>query len=224
MTLKSIPQSAYGILQRDGFDSELKVIAEQVRRLGYAILDSGYTAEQLKEIPEAFGRVCLKYIRNWGEANLKSLNEFHTVRAPPTHGEVVFVQLAMNQNLMAVLQGLIAGSFILNLQNGIINPPGETYNQSAWHGDLPYQHYVSSTPLTVNAIFCVDDFNFENGSNFGLPAWHKGVTFLSESYVNSNAVQVRLKQGNIFCLIACLFIVVASIGQLKSAGRSTIFL
>jgi len=52
------------------------------------------------------------------------------------------------------LSKLIVGKFILNQQNGI-NPPGETCNQSAWHRDLPYQHYVSSTPLTINALLCM---------------------------------------------------------------------
>jgi ectoine hydroxylase-related dioxygenase (phytanoyl-CoA dioxygenase family) len=203
MNLEGIPQSTYGVLQRDGFDSELEVIAEQVRRLGYAILDSGYTTEQLQEISEAFERVRLQYINTWGEAQLKSLNEFHTIRALPTHGEDIFVKLAMNHNLMAVLQGLIAGSFILNQQNGIVNPPGETYNQSSWHRDLPYQHYVSSTPLAVNALFCVDDFNFENGSTFVLPASHKAVTFPSESYLNRNAIQVQAKAGQ-YILLDCM--------------------
>ncbi|MFX5510311.1 hypothetical protein ABTD49_20870, partial [Acinetobacter baumannii] len=82
---------------------------------------------------------------------------YQTIRAPLVHGSAVFRRLATNPVLMEVLQKLIVGKFILNQQNGVINPPGATYNQGAWHRDLPYQHYVSSTPLAVNALFCVDD-------------------------------------------------------------------
>lgn len=203
--LDGIPEVAYGILQQDQFSSEFEEVAEQVRRLGYAILDSGYTSEQLQEISEEFDLTRKQYLRTWGESRLKSLNEFHTIRALLTHGGATFVQLAMNRNLMVVLQQLIAGIFILNQQNGIINPPGETYNQGAWHRDLPYQHYVSSTPLAVNALFCVDDFNFENGSTFVLPASHKSSAFPSVNYLNRNAVQINAKAGQYILLDCMLF-------------------
>lgn len=202
---EDIPKATYGILQQDHFSSELEEVAEQVRRLGYAILNSGYTSEQLQEISEKFDRVREQYLKTWGESRLKSLNEFHTIRALLTHGGATFVQLAMNRNLTAVLQKLIVGTFILNQQNGVINPPGETYNQGAWHRDLPYQHYVSSTPLAVNALFCVDDFNFENGSTFVLPASHKAIAFPSESYLHRNALQLKAKAGQWILLDCMLF-------------------
>lgn len=199
----SIPEAAYGVLKQDRFESGQDEVAEQVRRLGYAILDSGYTPAQLKEISEAFNHVRERYVHAWGETRLRSLNEYHTMRALLTHGGEPFMQLAMNRNLMAVLRQLIVGKFILNQQNGVINPPGETYNQGAWHRDLPYQHYVSSSPLAVNALFCVDDFTFENGSTFVLPASHKATAFPSENYVRKNAVQVEAKAGQ-YILLDCM--------------------
>lgn len=201
--MNTIPKASYGVLQRDNFVSEIEEVAEQIRRLGYAILDSGYTAEQLVEISDKFNEVRQKYILKWGESRLKSLNEFHTIRALLTQGESIFIQMASNQNLMAVLENIIVGTFVLNQQNGVINPPCEEYNQGAWHRDLPYQHYVSSSPLAVNALFCVDDFNFENGSTFVLPASHKSVAFPSENYLKRNAIQVTAKAGQ-FILLDCM--------------------
>ena len=203
--LENIPKATYGILQKDHFSSELEEVAEQVRRLGYAILDSDHTLAQLQEISTKFDQAREQYLKTWGESRLKSLNEFHTIRALLTHGGDIFLQLAMNRNLTAVLKKLIVGTFILNQQNGIINPPGETYNQGAWHRDLPYQHYVSSTPLAVNALFCVDDFNVDNGSSFVLPASHKSIAFPSENYLNKNAVQIKAKAGQYILLDCMLF-------------------
>lgn len=200
-----IPKANYGVLQQDQFESEVDEVAEQIRRLGYAILDSGYSAEQLGEISDAMNKVRQQYIKTWGESRLKSLNEFHTIRALLTQGEAVFVQLATNKNLIAVLQKIIAGTFILNQQNGVINPPGEEYSQGAWHRDLPYQHFVSSSPLAVNALFCVDDFNFDNGSTFVLPASHKSEAFPSENYLHRNAIQVKAKAGQFIVLDCMLF-------------------
>jgi ectoine hydroxylase-related dioxygenase (phytanoyl-CoA dioxygenase family) len=200
-----IPVRSYGVLAQDNLASELDEVAEQVRRIGYAVLDSGYTIGELTKLSEAFNQTRTDYVQKYGEARLRSANEFHTVRAPLTHGDSAFVRLATNQNLLSVLGKLILGKFILNQQNGVINPPGETYNQGAWHRDLPYQHYISNTPLAVNALFCVDDFTLENGSTFVLPATHKTANYPSESYIRRNALQVEAKAGQYILLDCMLF-------------------
>ena len=95
---------------------------------------------------------------------------------------------------------MIRGKFILNQQNGSINPPQESYNQGAWHRDLPYQHFVSTKPLAINALFCIDDFTFQNGATFVLPASHKSEAFPSEKYIRKNAIQVEAKAGSFIVL------------------------
>ena len=201
----TIPVGHYGVLSQDKPASELDEVAEQVRRIGYAILDSGYSKDELKQISMAFNRTREWYVGKYGEARLRVANEFHTMRALLTHGDSVFVSIASNQNLLNVLGKLIYGKYILNQQNGIINPPGETYNQGAWHRDLPYQHYVSNTPLAVNALFCVDDFTPENGSTFVLPATHQTSNFPSTSYIQRNALQVEARAGQYILLDCMLF-------------------
>jgi ectoine hydroxylase-related dioxygenase (phytanoyl-CoA dioxygenase family) len=198
-----VPEAVYGVLSQDHCKSEIEEVAEQARRLGYAIFDSGFTGEDLKDISDAFNRTREEYVLAHGEDLLKSVNEFHTIRAPLIHGEPAFLRLAMNGNLIAVLNMLISGKFILNQQNGIINPPGEPYNQGAWHRDLPYQHYVSSSPLAMNALFCIDDFTPDNGSTYVLPATHREVNFPSTSYICKNALQVEAKAGQ-YILLDCM--------------------
>lgn len=204
-TNNNIPLLSYGILQQNLCDSTLDEVAEQIRSLGYAILDSGYTAPELQSISEEFERTRERYIEIYGEAKLKSLNEFHTIRSPLTHGGSAFLRLALNENLLSLLRKLIQGEFILNQQNGVINPPQETYNQGAWHRDLPYQHFVSTKPIAINALFCVDDFTFENGATFVLPASHKSEAFPSENYVKKNALQVEAKAGSFIVLDCMIF-------------------
>jgi len=199
----NIPSASYGILQQNRPDSALDEAAEQVRNLGYAIIDSGYTAPALQSISEAFDCTREHYVETYGESKLRSLNEFHTIRSPLTHGDEAFLRLALNENLLSVLRKLIPGKFILNQQNGVINPSQETYNQSAWHRDLPYQHFVSTKPLAINALFCVDDFTVENGATFVLPASHKSEAFPSSNYIRRNAIQVEAKAGS-FILLDCM--------------------
>lgn len=201
--VNNVPHVSYGILQQALAESALDQAAEQVRNLGYAIIDSGYAAPELQSISEEFNRTREHYVETYGESKLRSLNEFHTIRSPLTHGGEAFLRLALNEHLLSILKKLISGKFILNQQNGVINPPQETYNQGAWHRDLPYQHFISTKALAINALYCVDDFTFENGATFVLPASHKSEDFPSSNYVKKNAIQVEAKAGS-FILLDCM--------------------
>ncbi|WP_216184166.1 phytanoyl-CoA dioxygenase family protein [Polynucleobacter sp. MWH-HuK1] len=214
-----IPTKSYGVLQQNQCCSTLDEAAEQVKNLGYAIIDAGYTADELQSLSKEFNRTRTNYVNTYGESKLKSLNEFHTIRSPLTHGGAAFLKLALNANLLSIVKELIAGKFILNQQNGVINPPKEGYNQGAWHRDLPYQHFVSSQPLAINALFCVDDFTFENGATFVLPSSHKYEVFPSVSYIQRNAIQVAAKAGS-FILLDCMVFHAGGFNNTKEERRA----
>ncbi|MEI8570355.1 phytanoyl-CoA dioxygenase [Methylomonas sp. LW13] len=207
MTVNSIPSGSYGVWQQCQVESVIDEVVEQVTRVGYAVVDGGYSLSELKDISDEFNRIRKRYISMYGEQLLRDINEYHTIRSPLTHngGVGVFIGLALNENLLLVLRRLISGKFVLNQQNGVINPPLETYNQGAWHRDLPYQHFVSTKPLAINALFCVDDFTFENGATFVLPASHLSEPFPSLSYIQRNAIQVEAKAGSFIVLDCMLF-------------------
>jgi ectoine hydroxylase-related dioxygenase (phytanoyl-CoA dioxygenase family) len=203
MVVKSVHTNSYGVLQQTQSHSVVDDAVEMVRSLGYAVIDSGYTELEINEISEDFNRSRARYIEKHTEAKLRSFNEFHMMRLPLTHGGEYFLKLALNKNVLNTLKKLMSGQFILNQQNGVVNPSNENYAQGAWHRDLPYQHYVSTKPLAVNALFCVDDFTVENGSTLVLPASHKSEDFPSLSYIKKNALQVEAKAGS-FILLDCM--------------------
>jgi len=219
MQKSSVPQGVYGVLEQEKPCDYLGEVVEQVRNLGYAVLDSGYSLEQIKEISDAFDFTLERYIETYGESRLRSINEIHTIRSPLSHGGKHFIRLALNARLLSVVEVLISGKFILNQQNGVINPSQETYNQGAWHRDLPYQHFISSRPLAINALFCVDDFTFENGATFVLPASHKSERFPSKNYVDKNAVQVEAKAGS-FILLDCMLFHTGAYNNSSSKRRA----
>lgn len=202
-TADNVPERSYGILHRELVESATDEAVEQVRGIGYAILDAGYSPAELAELSDEFERTRERYIEKYGESELRGLDEIHTIRSPLVHGGQAFVGLALNPNVLAVLAKLIAGKYILNQQNGVINPPQVSFNQGMWHRDLPYQHFVSTQPLAINALFCVDDFTKENGATFVLPASHKSEAFPSPSYVKRNAIQVEARAGS-FILLDCM--------------------
>ena len=201
--MNRVPFQSYGILQRGVSETAIDAAVEQVRALGYATLDAGYSDTELRALSSAFDTSLERYQAQHGRAFLESLNEHNNIRLMSTQGDGAFLRLALNPTLLQALAKLIAGKFMLNQQNGIINPPKENYNQGAWHRDLPYQHFVSSTPLAINALFCMDDFTLENGATFVLPASHKTGEFPSTAYVEKNALQVPAKAGQ-FILLDCM--------------------
>lgn len=203
MKKRTAPVESYGVLRQHHADSMIAGAAERIRNLGFAVLDSGYSSSQLKSISDEFDRIGMRYVGTYGETELRNINELNTIRALLTHGGQTFLDLALNDNLQATLKSLISGKFILNQQNGVINPPREKYNQGKWHRDLPYQHFVSSKPLAINALFCVDNFTRENGATFVLPASHLSESFPSPNYVQEKAIQVEAKAGS-FILLDCM--------------------
>ncbi len=99
---------------------------------------------------------------------------------------------------------MIKGKFYLNQQNGVINPPCKRYNQDMFHRDLPYQHFVSSSPLAINALYCVDDFTELNGATIVIPASHKSEKFPSD-IVDNHSIVVEAPAGSFIVLDCMLF-------------------
>ncbi|QDL54439.1 phytanoyl-CoA dioxygenase family protein [Rhodoferax aquaticus] len=203
MNYHQVPEISYGVLQRDQFSNENQEVCEEIRRLGYAVLDSGMDSSELAGISNDFNSVHEQYVKHWGHDRLIALNEHNTIRAPLLNKSVFFQRLPFKPRLLSVLSEIIPGKFILNQQNAIINPAQEIYNQSAWHRDLPYQHFVSNTPLAINALFCVDDFTPDNGATYVLPGSHKTSNFPTDSYIKRHAVQILAKAGQ-YILLDCM--------------------
>lgn len=201
--INEAPTQSYGVLLQTKVASSSDVAVEQIRRLGYAIIDSGYAAEQLAVVSSEFDRLHAVYVDMHGEDRLREVGEENTIRLPLVLGSDIFLELALNAPVLSVVKELILGKFILNQQNGIINPACNSYSQGAWHRDLPYQHFVSSRPLAVNALFCLDDFTVTNGGTYVLPASHMVEAFPSESFIKERSIQVEAKAGS-FILLDCM--------------------
>jgi len=199
-----VPASdAYGVVHSDTWSDPLLLAADQIRRLGYAVVESGFSAQEVAEISERFDTTRAEYTRRWGQDRLKSLDEQNSMRLPMALSSEPFRKLAFAPNILSVVGELIDGQFILNQQNGVINPAGAKYNQGLWHRDLPYQHFVTNVPLAVNALYCVDDFTSENGGTWVIPASHKTSNYPSEAYISAHALQVNAKAGQ-YIVLDCM--------------------
>jgi ectoine hydroxylase-related dioxygenase (phytanoyl-CoA dioxygenase family) len=168
------------------------------------VIDGGYSREQLVMLASAFDRAQAAYAAGHGGVDaLRSIDEHNTIRLPLAN-DPVFLELATNSGILDICSRLISGYAVLNQQNGIVNPPyGKPYNQGAWHRDLPYQHFVSSRPLAINALFCLDAFTLENGATMVLPASHRQEAFPSDHFVTTQALPIAAPAGS-FIVLDCM--------------------
>lgn len=194
----------YGVLEQAQATNEVERTCESIRQLGYGVIDGGYSCEQLAALADAFDRTQEHYtVRHGGADVLRSIDEHNTIRLPLAQ-DPVFLELATNSRVLEICSRLISGYALLNQQNGIINPPnGKPYNQGAWHRDLPYQHFVASRPLAINALFCLDAFTPANGATMVLPASHRQEAFPSDHFVSTQALPVAAPAGS-FIVLDCM--------------------
>jgi hypothetical protein len=201
--LRHEPIPRYGVLSQSISADELARAVESLRLIGFAVLDAGYPAAKIEELKNRFQDMRSRYFAEYGVEALRAIDEHNTIRCPLSQ-DAAFLDLATNERVLDVCERLIGPGFILNQQNGIVNPgDAETYNQSYYHRDLPYQHFVSSRPLAINALYCIDEFTAENGSTLVIPATHKEEAFPSDDYIRTNERVVTAPAGS-FLVLDCM--------------------
>jgi len=196
----------YGVHRQTRSETPVDQAVETIGLLGFAVVDGGYTSDEMARFAAAFdSALACTYERHGGREVLAKIDEHNTIRAPLAIDKL-FLQLALNANVVSICRRLIADYIVLNQQNGVINPPhGQLYNQGSFHRDLPYQHFVSSHPLAINALFCLDDFTAENGATYVIPASHKQESFPSDAAISATQVQVSEPAGSYIILDCMLY-------------------
>jgi ectoine hydroxylase-related dioxygenase (phytanoyl-CoA dioxygenase family) len=196
----------YGVHKQIHSATAVDQAVEAIRLVGFAVVDGGYSANELEQFASAFDlAVASTQERYGGREALTKINEHNTVRALLA-SDRLFLDLALNTTVLAICRRLIGDYVILNQQNGIVNPPNaQHYNQAAFHRDLPYQHFVSSRPLAVNALFCIDPFAMDNGATLVVPASHKDEAFPSDQIVKGLQTPVVANAGSFVILDGMLF-------------------
>jgi ectoine hydroxylase-related dioxygenase (phytanoyl-CoA dioxygenase family) len=191
----------YGITRTQDQDS---LLVEQVHRLGFTVLHDVVPSDVCAEARERLDAVYQRQSEEFGAELLASIKEKDLARLPLSYDQWFFRFL--NFSKVADLVSTLIGDFhILNLQNGIINRPSVAHHQASWHRDLPYQNWVCSRPLAINALFCIDDFNTETGGTYVLPHTHRFEDFPSAGYVERHEQPVTAEAGSVIIFDAMLF-------------------
>jgi ectoine hydroxylase-related dioxygenase (phytanoyl-CoA dioxygenase family) len=185
----------------DDFDAA----AEEVRNIGYTVIDSGFSADELQLIRDKSEAIYAQQV--WecgGEENLERMMDSSIARCVISYDDY-FVRLAAHMGLLRLVAKLLGDNFILMGQNAIINRADRKHDQVTWHRDLAYQHVVCSRPIAISAVYCIDDFTERTGATAVLPASHKVEAFPSRPFVEKHERLVEARAGSIIVFDSMLY-------------------
>lgn len=195
----------YGIKEYNTLTSDADSHVEEIKLQGYTVFENLLEEPELQAIRSKINQIYQIQIDEvGGENRLKQINDAYVVRCLLAYDEY-FLGLAANSKILHIVEALLGDYFTLTMQNGIINRPDVENYQSSWHRDLNYQHFVSSRPLAVSALFCVDHFSTETGGTYVLPASHKAEVFPSREFVQRYEQPIQARAGSVLIFDSMLF-------------------
>jgi len=196
---------AYGIREREQDGDALAFHAERIRTIGYSVLDSGISRQDVDRLGTSLDEILERQVQEFGGMDrLLSIGDAYTARCPLVYDDG-FVQLVRHPMLLRLCRRVLGEYVQLMQQNGVVNQPSESHTQGAYHRDLPYQHFVSSRPLALSALFCIDPFRVETGATTVLPASHLSERFPSDDVTASLETPIEAAPGAFIVFDSMLF-------------------
>jgi ectoine hydroxylase-related dioxygenase (phytanoyl-CoA dioxygenase family) len=187
---------SYGVREATLVKTDAERHAEEIRLFGYTVVRNLIAPDLLETTRARLDHLyTVQAEAAGGEMRLRSINDANMVRCPLVQ-DSLFLDIACLPSLLAIVRELLGDYITLQQQNGVVNPPSDEHHQGAWHRDLPYQHFVSSRPIAVSALVCIDPFNEYTGGTHVLPASHKVEAFPSDDYILSHQVGVEAEAGD----------------------------
>ena len=207
--MKAMPtqtqHGTHGVVERFRADDIYDEVAAELRVNGYATLDGGFAPGFVRGLRAGLERAYAKQVDDiGGDEVLRRMGDADIARCVLAY-EPDFIAVAAAPPLIELAKRVLGPEFVLLQQNGIINRPDRKNALAQWHRDLSYQHWTSSKPLAINALFCVDDFTVENGATFVLPGTHHVTAFPPDRFVQKFETQIEAPSGSYIVLDAMLF-------------------
>jgi ectoine hydroxylase-related dioxygenase (phytanoyl-CoA dioxygenase family) len=199
------PLKVHAIKEFHSNESDDDFRAEAIRNVGYTVIESELADSDLSTIREKIDAIYAQQLGEiGGETKLQQINDANIARCLIGYDDY-FVGLAAHPRIIQIATRLLGDYFILMSQNAIVNSPADEHYQVTWHRDLNYQHFVSSRPLALSALFAIDEFTEITGATKLLPASHKSEAFPSVEYVKQHEVSITAQAGSIILFDSMVF-------------------
>ena len=170
---------------------------EELRRSGFTVVTGVLKSTQLQLCREAIDALLVTQAEPFAHDELESIGELDIVRAPLVDDDFFLFSVAMAPAVLDLVEQVVGDYCLLHLQNAIVNRPDRAHHQSSWHRDLPYLDRVSSAPLALSALFCIDEFSVESGATSCIPGSHLVADPPPEAFLATHAVSMEAGAGDV---------------------------
>jgi hypothetical protein len=194
----------YGVTERAVATDDLDLHVERITVTGYTVLPGGFSVSDVDDLCDRLDSVLAAQAAEFGAEQLHAIGDSLTARCPLLYDDA-FLRLAAHERVLDLVRRLAGDYVVLMQQNGVINAPGQGHTQTAYHRDLPYQHFVSSRPLAISALFCLDPFRVETGATTVLPGSHRLEAFPSDRMAAALDTPVVAERGAFIVFDSMLF-------------------
>jgi Phytanoyl-CoA dioxygenase (PhyH) len=197
-------ESFYGRVEQTEVDNDAARYAEEIAVRGFTVIPDLFSPAELVEWRTKIDGIYSRQEAEFGLDALIAIQELDMCRAPLLY-DFEFMRLATHPLVLSVVKLFLGDWFILNLQNAIINRPNQVHHQSSWHRDLPYQNWVISRPLAINALLAIDEFSEITGGTQVVPFTHKTEILPSDAYIAANRIVAAAPAGSAIVFDSMLF-------------------
>lgn len=197
-------EMAYGHVNQTLITDDTSKYVEEISVRGFTVIPNLISLSDLAIWRLKIDTIYNKQEANFGRERLILIQELDTCRAPLLY-DFDFIRLATIPLVLSLVKYFLGEWFILNLQNAIISRPNLVHHQHSWHRDLPYQNYVISRPLAINALVAIDEFSDDTGGTEILPFSHKTEILPSDFYIEGNRVTASASPGSVIVFDSMLF-------------------
>jgi ectoine hydroxylase-related dioxygenase (phytanoyl-CoA dioxygenase family) len=195
---------SFGLTKTNEIHSLVEEIAESISIKGYYVLSEHFLPVFCDELKSKIDRVYQQQVEEFPLDKLDKIQELDMVRMPFFYDKSL-TSTIIEPIILDVVSKVLGSAYQLHLQNSIINRPTMEHFQTSWHRDLPYQDWVISKPLALNAFVCLTDFTETNGATEVLPFTQKIDYFPSQNYVNQNSIKLTAPKGSIIFFDSMIF-------------------
>ena len=175
--------------------NEIKMHSEKINKLGYTVIENVLSENACRITAEKLDKINEDEKEEFGVERLKKLNEIGILRVLLSKDEY-FTNLILHPKVYPLISVIIGETAILHLQNAIVVYPEKKHGQSHFHRDFA-KDFVSSKPLSLNALWMIDEFNNKTGATWIVPGTHKMEDWPSSEYLENNAIQASGKAGSV---------------------------
>jgi ectoine hydroxylase-related dioxygenase (phytanoyl-CoA dioxygenase family) len=184
---------------------EIATHAGEIRSVGYTVVPGVLTSDETSDISGRLDALLRRQADEFGgESRLAAIGDALTVRCPLAYDDV-FLRVATDERLLRLCRALLGDYIVLMQQNAIVNPPDGAHAQQQYHRDLPYQQFVSSRPLGISALVCIDPFRPETGATVVLPGSHRVEAAPSPAEAETREAPVTADAGSCIVFDSMLF-------------------